>query len=159
MKNLHWLQQQSPIRLSQEEAREATEQDLWVTFSALVLKMKWSARPSGGWERAHQKAKIRQRKWGSPQTCLSSWEHLIALWCSWTLSSTSSYLFSKSLLSSSSPPWSLSSCSSKPSQLLTEKSTDHVPPNSRDCSYTEGDIFQGQDFTHYDSPGNEDYVY
>ena len=34
-----------------------------------------------------------------------------------------------------------------------------MSPNSRDCSHTEKDIFQGQDFTHYDSPGNRDTVY
>ena len=45
MKNLHWLQQQSPIRLSQEEAREVTEQVLWLKFCALVLKMKGKRTP------------------------------------------------------------------------------------------------------------------
>ena len=28
-----------------------------------------------------------------------------------------------------------------------------MSPNSRDCSHTEGDVFQGQDFTSYDPPG------
>ena len=28
-----------------------------------------------------------------------------------------------------------------------------MPPNGRDCSHTEGDVFQGQYFTSYDSPG------
>ena len=28
-----------------------------------------------------------------------------------------------------------------------------MSPNSRDCSHTEGDFFQGKDFTSYDSPG------
>ena len=160
MKNLHWLQQQSPITLSQEEARAATEQVLWVKFSAFVLKMKLSARPSGGWESSHQKAKIRQRKWGSPQTCLSSWEHLIALWCSWTFSSAWSSLFS-------SPRYhhhhhldhyhhvrlNLPSFSQRNPLTMCPPTAATAP------TLDEGDFFQGQDFIHYDSPGNKYTVY
>ena len=126
----------------------------------LCIGLDHEIKRSRGWERTHQKAKIRQRKWGSPQTCLSSWEHLIALWCSWTFSSAWSSLFS-------SPRYhhhhhldhyhhvrlNLPSFSQRNPLTMCPPTAATAP------TLDEGDFFQGQDFIHYDSPGNRDTVY